>query len=186
MTSPHHASGSDRIIEALDKVDPAGRFDIIVNLQGDEPLINPAHVQKCIEALDATANADWATLVHPLSSDAEFANPNMVKVVRDIHGFALYFSRAPVPFDRDGTGTAPRMGHCGVYAYRTAALRRFARLSHGVLESAEKLEQLRALEHGMRILCVEVDAAVQGVDTPADLDRVARMLATQPALLNIT
>ncbi len=186
MTGTHHQSGSDRIIEALGLVDPSGRFDIVVNIQGDEPLIRPAHVQKCVEALAATKDADWATLVHPLGSDAEFSNPNMVKVVRDSRGFALYFSRAPIPFDRDGCGGAPRLGHCGLYAYRPAALKRFASLAHGVLESVEKLEQLRALEHGMRILCVEVDSAAQGVDTPADLERVGRMLAAQPELSNIT
>jgi len=186
MTRADHASGTDRIVEALGAADPAGLIDIVVNIQGDEPLIRPGHIQRCVEQFAATPGADWATLVYPLVSEKDWANPNVVKVVRDVHGFALYFSRAPVPYNRDGSASVPRAGHIGLYAYRTEALRRFASLPPTPLEATERLEQLRALEHGMKILCVEVGKAEQGIDTPEDLAHAERILAAHPEYSNIT
>ncbi len=183
MTRPDHSSGTDRIVEALDNME-ANDCEFVVNIQGDEPLILPEAIDRCIAAIAATPDADWATLIYPLGRADDIADPSLVKVVRDGKGFALYFSRAPIPFDRDGAGSAPAYGHTGLYVYRTEALRRFAVTSPTPLEQTEKLEQLRALESGMKILCVEAADASPGVDTPADLERVEKLLKEQPELMN--
>ena len=183
LTRPDHITGTDRLVEALDRLncDPD---EIIVNIQGDEPLIRPQVIDQCVTALEHSPAADWATLVYPVS-DAEANDPNLVKAVLDCQGFALYFSRLPIPCDRDDTVHPVRFGHAGLYAYRAGALRAFAALPAGELEQSEKLEQLRALENGMRIVCAKIDHATPGVDTPEDLSRVAAQLKDNPALLNI-
>jgi 3-deoxy-manno-octulosonate cytidylyltransferase (CMP-KDO synthetase) len=185
MTRADHPSGTDRILEALRTVDPANAVRFVVNVQGDEPLIRPAYVERCLAALRASADGDWATLIYPLASDHDARNPNLVKVVCDTAGGALYFSRAAIPFERDGRGAARRYGHMGLYVYRSDALRRFAALAPTPLEQTEKLEQLRALEAGMSILCVEVPRALPGIDTPADLAQAEALLTADPSLSNL-
>ncbi|WP_340116649.1 3-deoxy-manno-octulosonate cytidylyltransferase [Pelagibius sp. 7325] len=184
LTDPAHASGSDRIFEALSAVDPEGRHDAVVNLQGDLPTLDPALVQAVLRPL-AAGPADIATLVVQISEAEERRNPNVVKAAV---GFsqgasiarALYFSRCPVPWDpRDQGGDGPSQPlyhHIGIYAYRRAALERFVALPPSPLELREKLEQLRALEAGMRIDVARVDTLPLGVDTPADLERARALL----------
>ena len=175
LTDPDHPSGSDRIFEALQSVDPNGEYDAIVNLQGDLPVLDPAVVRAAMKPLD-NAEVDIATLVAEIELEEEKTNPNVVKAVvgfeggQDV-GRALYFSRATVPH-----GDGPLYHHIGIYAYRRSALERFVSLSPGVLEQREKLEQLRALENGMRIDAARVDTVPFGVDTPADLERARQIL----------
>lgn len=173
MTDPDLPSGSDRVLQAVRAIDPDGRHDAVINLQGDLPTIEPASVRA---ALDAVAAADIGTIAAVISVEAERANPNVVKAVlalapRARVGRALYFSRAAVP-----AGDGPLFHHIGVYAYRRAALERFVALPEGVLERRERLEQLRALEARMRIDCAVVDAVPLGVDTPEDLQRARVVL----------
>jgi 3-deoxy-manno-octulosonate cytidylyltransferase (CMP-KDO synthetase) len=175
LTDPDHPSGSDRIFEALRKSDPAGKHDAIVNLQGDLPTIDPAIIRRVMEPL-ADAAVDIATLAVEITRDAERADPNVVKAVAAFGGSriarALYFSRATVPANQ-----GPLYHHIGIYAYRRAALERFVALAPGLLERREKLEQLRALEAGMRIDVALVDTLPLGVDTPAELERARAILA---------
>jgi 3-deoxy-manno-octulosonate cytidylyltransferase (CMP-KDO synthetase) len=176
MTRPDHPSGSDRIFEAVQALDPAGRHDAVVNLQGDLPIIEPEAIRAVLRPLTEPA-VDIATIVTPIRDAAERDNPNMVKCAVSFPetgpqvGRALYFSRLPVP-----TGDGPHYHHIGIYAYRRAALARFVALPPGGLERREKLEQLRALEAGMRIDAALVDSAPFGVDTPADLARARAIL----------
>ncbi len=180
LTARDHASGSDRIAEV---VAHAGwpDDDIVINVQGDEPLIPPDVIRQVGELLQATPAAGIATLATPILSAAEFADPNVVKVVCDAAGFALYFSRAGIPFDRAGAadGLASAQRHLGLYAYRVAALREMVASPPATLEEIEKLEQLRALALGVRIV---VDTARElpgpGVDTPEDLARVRAQLSS--------
>ncbi len=179
LTRPDHPSGSDRIHEALGLVDPDGRHDVIVNVQGDLPTIDPAAVRASIAPL-CEPSVDIATLAAEIVRDEEKTNPNVVKVVGSPIGEsrlrALYFTRATAPH-----GDGPLFHHIGLYAYRRAALGRFVSLPPSMLERREKLEQLRALEAGMRI-DVEVVATVPlGVDTPDDLERARTILAAGPA-----
>lgn len=183
ITRPDHDSGTDRLVEALDILN-CGPDEIIVNIQGDEPLIQPEIINACATALARESGSDWATLVFPVS-DEESRDPNLVKVVLDRNGYALYFSRLPIPYDRDGNAEPVRYGHAGLYAYRASTLRAFASLPPGSLEQSEKLEQLRALENGMRITCAVIDHATPGVDTPGDLARVETLLHDNPARANI-
>jgi 3-deoxy-manno-octulosonate cytidylyltransferase (CMP-KDO synthetase) len=183
MTRPDHASGTDRLVEALDLLN-CGPDEIIVNIQGDEPLIRPDIIDACATALEQATGSDWATLVFPVNDD-EARDPNLVKVVLDCNGYALYFSRLPIPYDRDGNTAPVRYGHAGLYAYRARTVREFASLPPGRLERAEMLEQLRALENGMRITCAVIDHVTPGVDTPADLARVEAMLLDNPSQANI-
>lgn len=178
LTDPAHPSGSDRIFEALGKLDPGGRHDAVVNLQGDLPTIDPALIRRVLDPL-AEAAVDIATLAVEITRDAERSDPNVVKAVAafdPVQGKrvarALYFSRATVPAN-DG----PHYHHVGIYAYRRAALARFVALPPGLLERREKLEQLRALEAGMRIDVALVDTLPLGVDTPAELERAREILA---------
>jgi 3-deoxy-manno-octulosonate cytidylyltransferase (CMP-KDO synthetase) len=175
MTRPDHPSGSDRIFEALGKLDPSGAADIVVNLQGDFPTILPDQIRGVLAPL-ADPSVDIATLAAPIHSAEESGNPNVVKLVGSVVGprllRALYFTRATAPW-----GEGPRYHHIGVYAYRSAALRRFVALPPSPLEQQEKLEQLRALEAGMRIDVGIVDQVPRGVDTPADLETARAILA---------
>jgi 3-deoxy-manno-octulosonate cytidylyltransferase (CMP-KDO synthetase) len=183
LTDPNHPSGSDRIHEALERFDPAGKHDVVVNLQGDLPTIDPKIVQAVLEPL-ADPVTDIATLVCEIKLPEERTNPNVVKAAVGFRpgqqsGRALYFSRATVPWSGDSgdDAAAPLYHHIGIYAYRRAALRRFVQLPPGVLEMRERLEQLRALENGMVIAARLVDTVPLGVDTPADLERARAMLA---------
>ncbi len=173
LTSPDHLSGSDRVCEALAAFDPGRRFDIVVNLQGDLPTIDPAHLGKAVAALGEAAT-DIGTLAAPISSDQELADPNIVKVgglrLPSGHLKALYFGRAAA-WDE-----GPLYHHIGLYAYRRAALERFAALPPSPRECRERLEQLRALENGMRIDVALIDKPAFGVDTPADLERARAIL----------
>ncbi len=175
LTDPEHPSGSDRIYEALMKIDPAGDHDAIVNVQGDLPTIEPDAIRAAIAPLK-DPEADIATIGAEITIDEERTNPNVVKAVAAIApgeriGRALYFTRATAP-----SGEGPLYHHIGLYAYRRAALEEFVALPQGVLEQREKLEQLRALEAGMRIDLALVDTVPLGVDTPADLARARAML----------
>jgi 3-deoxy-manno-octulosonate cytidylyltransferase (CMP-KDO synthetase) len=173
MTRPDHPSGSDRIFEALGKLDPDGEADIIVNLQGDFPTIHPDNIRSVLAPLDDPA-VDIATLAAQIHTEEEATNPNVVKAVGSPVSAgrlrALYFTRATAPH-----GDGPRYHHIGLYAYRRAALQRFVSLPPSPLELQEKLEQLRALEAGMRIDIGIVDTVPRGVDTPADLE-TARLI----------
>jgi len=175
MTRADHPSGTDRIAEAAAALGLADAA-IVVNVQGDEPLVPPALIARVAAALAADAGASVATACHPIHDAAEFANPNVVKVVLDAKGRALYFSRAGIPYPRDG-GAPAGYRHVGLYAYRMAFLRRYAGLAPAPLERAEQLEQLRVLWHGERIAVVVEDSAIPpGVDTPADLEAVLKRL----------
>jgi 3-deoxy-manno-octulosonate cytidylyltransferase (CMP-KDO synthetase) len=168
MTSPAHQSGTDRIAEVAGKV-PA---DIYLNVQGDLPFIDPADLDALAAPMRAEKGIAMATLATPILDAAEWHNPNVVKVVCDGRGDALYFSRAPIPWPRDSTAPpAQARRHIGVYAYRRDFLLHFARLEPGVLEALEKLEQLRALERGFRIRVVASVAPSLEVDTAEDLMR---------------
>jgi 3-deoxy-manno-octulosonate cytidylyltransferase (CMP-KDO synthetase) len=174
LTRAEHASGTDRIAEAAAALGLAAQ-DVVVNVQGDEPLIEPALVAEVAAALERAPEASMSTACHPIRNDADFANPNVVKVVLDARGHALYFSRAGIPYPRQGKPAACR--HVGIYAYRVSFLQRYAALPASPLEQAEALEQLRALWHGFRIVVTTSEAeSPPGVDTPQDLDAVRRML----------
>lgn len=181
LTDPAHASGSDRIFEALQTVDPQGHHDAVVNLQGDLPTLDPALVRAVLRPL-AAGPADIATLAVEITAPEERRNPNVVKAAVSFAGGAsiakaLYFSRCPVPWDGGDDGQ-PLYHHIGIYAYRRAALARFVSLPPSPLELRERLEQLRALEAGLRIDVARVDTLPLGVDTPADLERARALLAT--------
>ena len=175
MTRPDHPSGSDRIYEALRAIDPAGKSEIVVNLQGDFPTISPDSIRDVLPPL-ADPAVDIATLAAQIHTGEESSNPNVVKAVGSPIGprrlRALYFTRATAPH-----GDGPRYHHIGLYAYRRAALERFVAMPPSALEQQEKLEQLRALEAGMRIDITIVDTVPRGVDTPADLETARRILA---------
>ncbi|HEX8416910.1 MAG TPA: 3-deoxy-manno-octulosonate cytidylyltransferase [Methylobacterium sp.] len=177
LTRADHPSGSDRLAEALEIVDPQGNHDVVVNVQGDLPTIDPGIIGAAILPL-ADRNVDIATLCARITSDEEAADPNVVKLVG--HHIspsrlrALYFTRARAPW-----GDGPLFHHIGLYAYRRKALIRFMALEPGELETREKLEQLRALEAGMRIDAIVVDDLPLGVDTPADLERARAVLAAR-------
>jgi 3-deoxy-manno-octulosonate cytidylyltransferase (CMP-KDO synthetase) len=175
MTGAEHASGTDRVAEAARALELAPEA-IVVNLQGDEPLVPPALVREVAARLAVSPEASMATACHPLTDEAELANPNVVKVVLDARGFALYFSRARIPHPRAPGGAWYR--HAGIYAMRAAFLAEFTRLAPSPLERTESLEQLRALWHGRRIaVAVWPGEIPPGVDTPEDLDTVRRMPA---------
>ena len=185
LTARAHASGTDRIAEVA-RMRRWAAGDIVVNVQGDEPLMPAALIAQVASLLSAPSPADIGTLATPIASLDELMDPNAVKVVTDARGMALYFSRAPIPWNRDGApaGLASQKDyagarrHRGIYAYRVAALLRLAQLPPGALEQREKLEQLRALEHG---LSIHVSDAVEDpgpdVNTLADLERVSALLA---------
>lgn len=174
MTRADHASGTDRIAEAAAQMGLADEA-IVVNVQGDEPLIAPRLIARVAAALQQNSEASVSTACHPIHDAAEFANPNVVKAVLNQRSEALYFSRAAIPHPRSGEPEALR--HVGIYAYRVGFLRRYASLAPSPLEIAEQLEQLRVLWHGYRIAVVIEEGAIPpGVDTPADLQAVLKML----------
>lgn len=174
MTRGDHPSGSDRLAEVAGS-EPC---DILLNVQGDEPLVDPLDLTALATAMRNDPDLPVATLCHRIDA-AEAANPNRVKVVRDAADNALYFSRATIPFDRDGTGTVPYFQHVGVYAYRRAVIRAFPTMPRPPEELAESLEQLRLLAAGYRIRVLEVSPTGPGVDTPEDLEVVKGLLAAR-------
>ncbi len=179
LTRDDHASGSDRIFEAVQALDPNGNLDTVVNLQGDLPTLDPGLVRACLGALD-DEDADIGTIAAEIVREEERDNPNVVKVVGSPlasgRGFrALYFTRATAPW-----GEGPLYHHIGLYAYRRAALECFVSLPPSPLETRERLEQLRALEAGLSIHVALVDTVPLGVDTPADLERARVLLGASP------
>lgn len=177
LTDPGHPSGSDRIFEALGRADPDGRHDSVVNLQGDLPALDPATIRAALKPLEADPSVDIGTLVAEIRDPAELNDPNAVKVVTAFAegaetARALWFTRLRAP-----GGEGPHWHHIGLYAYRRTALERFVKLPPSPLEKREKLEQLRALEHGMRIDAARVDTIPLGVDTPEDLEKTRRLFA---------
>jgi len=182
MTARTHLSGSDRIAEVA-AVRGWADTDIVVNVQGDEPLIPPAVIDQVAQLLVTHARADIATLAVKLDAAADLNEPNVVKVACDATGRALYFSRAAIPWNRDAPTTLlpAHLRHVGIYAYRVSALRKLAGLPVGRLEQVEKLEQLRALENGMEIrVALAVERPLADVNTAADLERAERALAVRP------
>jgi 3-deoxy-manno-octulosonate cytidylyltransferase (CMP-KDO synthetase) len=178
MTDPALPTGSDRVSEAVELVDPDGDFDVVVNLQGDMPTLDPALVRTVLKPLE-DARVDIATLAVEIADAREIEDPNVVKIALELDGKrgigrALYFSRAAIP-----SGSGARYHHLGIYAYRRAALQRFVRLAQSALERSEKLEQLRALAHGMRIDAAIVETIPLGVDTPADLERARALIGAR-------
>ena len=172
MTSVDCPSGTDRLIE----VATAHPADIYVNIQGDEPLIEPEIIEKLARVMLEDSELQMGTLCYPVSAE-KAQNPNLVKVVRAHNGNALYFSRSPIPFARSGGIEPEYFGHIGMYAYRRQFLLDFGKLPYSKLENTEKLEQLRVLEAGIAIRCLTVDAMAPGVDTPEDLEAVRRIVA---------
>ena len=173
MTSAAHQSGTDRLAEVARALD----CDVVVNVQGDEPLIEPAMIDETVAPFARDAALLVTTLRRRISSDADLHNPNVTKVVVDRDDYALYFSRAPIPYTRPGQPEASAWRHVGLYAYRRTCLLQLAALPQTALERAEALEQLRALEHGIRIKAIETAYDSIGVDTPEDLERVRRLVA---------
>ncbi|MGB8841194.1 MAG: 3-deoxy-manno-octulosonate cytidylyltransferase [Aliidongia sp.] len=176
LTDPDHPSGSDRIWEVVNRIDPEEKHDVIVNVQGDLPTLRGDFIRRVLDPLRLEPDCDIATLVCPIDNPVRDSGPSVVKAVvswslQDGIGRCLYFSRVNVP-----GGTGPLLHHIGLYAYRRRALARFIALSPSQLEVREKLEQLRALEAGMRIDAAEIATEPLGVDTPLDLDRARRML----------
>jgi len=173
LTSPAHPSGTDRLAEVAAELPSP----VVVNVQGDEPLIEPEMIDEAIAPLLEDPMVLMSTLRRRITDPADLQNPHVTKVVVDRDGYALYFSRAPIPFVRDSPEAAPAYRHVGLYVYRRDLLLQLASLPPTPLESCERLEQLRALEHGIRILAVETEHDSCGVDTPGDLDRVRRIVA---------
>jgi 3-deoxy-manno-octulosonate cytidylyltransferase (CMP-KDO synthetase) len=175
LTGEGHPSGTDRVAEAARKIglEPD---DVVVNIQGDQPLFRPELVSQMLAPLLQDGGITMSTLIYPISDDKELNNPNCVKIVTDARGYALFFSRSPIPFYRESENSRTYYKHLGFYAYRMGFLSTFASLPVGALESAEKLEPLRALEYGFSIKVVEALFDSIEVDCPADVRRVEEML----------
>jgi 3-deoxy-manno-octulosonate cytidylyltransferase (CMP-KDO synthetase) len=173
MTSPDHPSGSDRIAEAVGKLS----VDIVVNIQGDEPFIESKVIDALVAALKNDAKASVATVIKEIKDDADIRNPNVVKVVIDQNNYALYFSRSPIPYNRNAERPAglKYFKHLGLYAYRKEFLMSYKDWPKSMLETAEQLEQLRILEAGHKIKTIETDLESLAVDTPEDLEKIVRM-----------
>jgi len=182
MTREDHPSGTDRVAEVASSSDA----DYVVNIQGDEPLIDPEAIDAATLALVGDPAYSMATLMKRIEDPAEVENPNVVKVVTDLHGRAIYFSRFPIPFTRNllQSGELTRYKHIGLYIYRRDLLLGYSDLPVGPLEQAERLEQLRALENGHSIRVVETDYESLGVDTPEDLERVCKLYEASLSLQN--
>lgn len=184
MTRSDHRSGSDRLAEVAADLS----CDLVINVQGDEPLLAPEMIAEAVAPLAADASIPMGTLCRAITDPADVHDSNVVKVVRDREDFAIYFSRAPIPFRRQdaaGVEAARPLKHIGLYVYRRTFLLELARLAPTPLEQAESLEQLRALEHGFRIKAVETMHDSIGVDTPEDLDRVRRAVASGAGEANV-
>jgi len=181
MTSEHHRSGTDRIAEAIETLDLTDS-DIVVNIQGDQPLFVPSQIDEVVKPLLDDPSIDFCTLIYRIRREAEIYHPNAVKVVFDKDHYALYFSRATIPFERAGKGEIPYYKHHGIYSYRKAFLIAFTQLEEGYLERIEALEQLRALEYGYRIKVVETMHDSVEVDTPEELERVKKIIQEENTL----
>ena len=168
MTAKDHPTGTDRLAEVAEAYPDV---DLIINVQGDEPLIEPSLIDELGRAFDGDAELQMATVMTPMEDEAEQKNPNNVKVVTDRNGCALYFSRSLLPYPRNDAGT-PVYKHIGIYAYRRDFLLAYAKMAPTPLERTESLEQLRALENGYKIKCIRTNARFVGVDTPEDLAKV--------------
>ena len=177
MTRPDHVSGTDRVAEAAS----AENAELVVNIQGDEPLIDPAAIDAAILPLAHDPEIVMGTLKKAIEDPREITDPNVVKVVTDRHGDAIYFSRCPVPYQRDQARPGTHFKHIGLYVYRRDFLLGYSALPVGPLEQAERLEQLRALENGYRIRVVETECESLGVDTPEDLERVCKLFEASMA-----
>jgi 3-deoxy-manno-octulosonate cytidylyltransferase (CMP-KDO synthetase) len=174
LTKASHPPGTDRLAEVVTSID----CDVVVNVQGDEPLLDPGAIGELVAPFVNDSGLQMTTLFRRIHEAAELTNPNVVKVVVDRGGYAMYFSRAPIPHVRDPRGGWPPMyRHIGLYAYRRSALLVLASLEPTPLERAEALEQLRAIEHGIRIKAIETNYESFEVNTPEDLDQVRRLLA---------
>ena len=179
MTSPTHRSGTDRVAEATADADA----DVVVNIQGDEPFISPRVVDQLVQPFHAESGVEMSTLMRPIDNDRDLQDPNVVKVVADQAGFALYFSRSLIPFPRNAASDPPAFEHIGLYAYTKAFLTEYSRMPPARLEQIEGLEQLRVLENGRRIRVIEThDHLGLSVDTPEDLARADEFLARFPHL----
>lgn len=176
ITDGKHLSGTDRIAEAAEKINLADR-DIVVNIQGDQPIFQPSIISDLIRPLIENPTIPMSTLMYRIKDDRQLHDTNTVKVAVDNNGFALYFSRAPIPFCRDQEPKTIHYKHLGFYVYRKEFLLTFTGLSYGILEEAEKLEQLRALEHGFKIKVVETVFDSTEVDTPEDIKIVEQKLS---------
>lgn len=174
MTSPHHQTGTDRLVEAVSHLN-VGQADIIVNIQGDEPLLEPEMVDELIKPLLDDEQIVMSTLKHRITEEEEVNDVNVVKVITDQNGFALYFSRCPIPYNRNKIEVS-YYKHIGLYAYRLWFLQKYAELKLTPLEKSESLEQLRALENGYRIKVVETNFQTIGVDSEADLKKVEEII----------
>lgn len=174
MSAKEHETGSDRIAEAVENID----CDVVINIQGDEPFINQKALKQLITIFEKDRNReiDLATLYRKLTDWQQIEDPNCVKVVKNKDDFALYFSRSVIPFPREKNFPAKYYGHIGVYAFRKEALLKFAQLPMRQNEKAEKLENLRYLEYGMKIKLIETDFAGIGIDTPQDLERTEKLI----------
>jgi 3-deoxy-manno-octulosonate cytidylyltransferase (CMP-KDO synthetase) len=177
MTSPEHTSGTDRLAEVVQACN-WNSSTIVVNLQGDEPMMPPGLIDQVAGDLAERPGTEVATLAHPVDNTADMSNPDLVKVVLDCAGNALYFSRASIPWQRDpGEESAPGLRHIGLYAYRAGFLQHYSQLKPAPLECIEKLEQLRILWHGIKIhVGIAAEMPGQGVDTEADLEIIARLM----------
>ena len=172
MTSTNHPSGTDRIAEVLEHVDA----DLVINVQGDEPTIDPVVIDELAVAM-LEQGAEMGTAAVAIDREGEdFTNPNVVKLVKDCDGYALYFSRAAIPFCREGAEPVQPLKHWGLYAYTPELVRKFIKWPESSLEKCEKLEQLRAVEHGVKILVITAEHDTVGVDTLADAQKVARII----------
>jgi 3-deoxy-manno-octulosonate cytidylyltransferase (CMP-KDO synthetase) len=177
MTSTLHRSGTDRVAEAVDNL----AADVVVNIQGDEPFISPRVIDQLVEPFHAESGVEMSTLMRPIDNDRDLQDPNVVKVVADNSGFALYFSRSLIPFPRNASAGHPAFEHIGLYAYTKAFLTEYSRMPPSRLEQIEGLEQLRVLENGRRIRVLEThDHLGLSVDTPEDLARAEQFLASHP------
>lgn len=184
MTSAEHRSGTDRIAEVIESLDLSDD-EIVVNLQGDEPLMPPALLDQVADTLSTHTEAVMATVGHTIVDEQDYHDPHVVKLVADASGYALYFSRASIPWHREAleagkTPAAPGQRHIGLYAYRAGFVKEYAKWPPSPLEQAESLEQLRVLWHGRRIaVCEAAEMPGPGVDTPEDLERVRNILCTE-------
>ena len=172
MTSENHKCGSDRIVEVAEKYP---EFSYIINLQGDEPMINTECVEEVIKQIKEDSSADIATLLSPIGKDEDLEDPNMVKCVKDINGYAMYFSRSKIPYERN-YGIASFYKHIGIYAYKRESLFKMTKMEQPEIEQAESLEQLRALYNGMRIKTSVVDYNSIGIDTLEDLNEFRKLV----------
>jgi len=181
MTAASHRSGTDRLAEVAATID----CEIVVNVQGDEPLIEPEMIDEAVAPFAGEPGLRMSTLRRRIEDPADFVNPNVTKVVVDREGYALYFSRSPIPYTRQDSLAAPAWRHVGLYVYRRECLLELSRLAPTELEQSEALEQLRALEHGIRIKVIETKYDSIGVDTPDDLTRVRSRLEQHASALGV-